>query len=141
MIVKQVSVFVENTVGRLAELTKILKKNNIDLKAATIAETIDFGILRCIVANPEKTAEILIKNGFTASTTEVIGVSINNVLGGLNEVLEILAKEGIAVNYIYSTVEAINGSALIIMKISDPKKAVEILTKNEIKLMKLSEMC
>ena len=67
MIVKQVSVFVENTVGRLADLTKILTDNNIDLKASTIAETVDFGILRCIVEEPEKTVKILVENGFSAS--------------------------------------------------------------------------
>ena len=67
MIVKQVSVFVENTVGRLADLTKILTDNNIDLKASTIAETVDFGILRCIVEDPEKTVKILVENGFSAS--------------------------------------------------------------------------
>ena len=62
MIVKQVSVFVENTVGRLADLTKILTDNNIDLKASTIAETVDFGILRCIVEDPEKTYTIKVRN-------------------------------------------------------------------------------
>ena len=81
MIVKQVSVFVENTVGRLAELTKILTDNDIDLKASTIAETVDFGILRCIVEDPEKTVKILTENGFSASISEVTGVSLEDKPG------------------------------------------------------------
>ena len=82
MIVKQVSVFVENTVGRLADLTKILTdSNNIDLKASTIAETVDFGILRCIVEDPEKTVKILVENGFSASISEVTGVSLEEQAG------------------------------------------------------------
>lgn len=111
MIVKQVSVFVENTVGRLADLTKILTDNNIDLKASTIAETVDFGILRCIVEEPEKTVKILVENGFSASISEVTGVSLEDKPGGLHKVLAVLAEAGIAVNYIYSTIKSAEGKS------------------------------
>ena len=129
MIVKQVSVFVENTVGRLADLTKILTDNNIDLKASTIAETVDFGILRCIVEEPEKTVKILVENGFSASISEVTGVSLEDKPGGLHKVLAVLAEAGIAVNYIYSTIKSI-----IMMKTSDAAKAEEVLKASGVEL-------
>ena len=135
MIVKQVSVFVENTVGRLAGLTKILAENDIDLKASTIAETVDFGILRCIVEDPEKTVKILIENGFTASLSEVIGVSLEDKAGGLHHVLALLADAGIAVNYIYSTIKSAEGKAIIMMKVADSDKAVEVLKSSGVELV------
>ena len=131
MIVKQVSVFVENTVGRLADLTKILTDNNIDLKASTIAETVDFGILRCIVEEPEKTVKILVENGFSASISEVTGVSLEDKPGGLHKVL---AEAGIAVNYIYSTIKSAEGKAIIMMKTSDAAKAEEVLKASGVEL-------
>lgn len=134
MIVKQVSVFVENTVGRLADLTKILTVNNIDLKASTIAETVDFGILRCIVEDPEKTVKILVENGFSASISEVTGVSLEDKPGGLHKVLAVLAEAGIAVNYIYSTIKSAEGKAIIMMKTSDAAKAEEVLKASGVEL-------
>ena len=131
MIVKQVSVFVENTVGRLADLTKILTDNNIDLKASTIAETVDFGILRCIVEEPEKTVKILVENGFSASISEVTGVSLEDKPGGLHKVLAVLAEAG---NYIYSTIKSAEGKAIIMMKTSDAAKAEEVLKAGGVEL-------
>ena len=140
MIFKQVSVFVENTVGRLAAITKILADNNIDLKASTIAETVDFGILRFIVEDPEAAVRLLIGSGFTASISQVIGVSLEDKPGGLYDVLAVLAEAGIAVNYIYSTIKSDEGKALIVMKVSDEEKAIDILGKNGVKLMSLDEL-
>lgn len=140
MVVKQVSVFVENTVGRLADLTKILTENNIDLKASTIAETVDFGILRSIVENPEEAVKILVDKGFTASITEVIGVSLEDRPGGLHEVLAVLSKEGIAVNYIYSTIKSAEGKAIIMMKVDDVDKAIEVLRKNNVELVSVESL-
>ena len=140
MVVKQVSVFVENTVGRLADITGILLENNIDLKACTIAETVDFGILRCIVEDPEAKVRILVEKGFSASITEVIGVSLEDKPGGLHRILKILAGEGIAVNYIYSTIKSDEGKALIMMKVSDEKKAEEILKANDVELVEPKDL-
>lgn len=140
MVVKQVSVFVENTVGRLADITGILLENNIDLKACTIAETVDFGILRCIVEDPEAMVRILVEKCFSASITEVIGVSLEDKPGGLHRILKILAGEGIAVNYIYSTIKSDEGKALIMMKVSDEKKAEEILKANDVELVEPKDL-
>ncbi len=127
MLMKQMSVFVENTTGRLSDLTGVLAENNIDIIACTIADTVDFGILRCIVEDPEKATEILKEHGFTASITEVIAVSVEDKPGGLDKILKALAAAGIGVDYIYSTIRAVTGEATIIMKVEDPKKALEIL--------------
>lgn len=140
MSVKQVSVFVENTVGRLATITDILYKNGIDLKACTIAETVDFGILRCIVEDPEAMKKTLVENGFSASITEVIGVVLEDRPGGLDHVLKILAAEGIAVNYIYSTIKSGEGKALIMMKVSDEKKAEDILKAKGVELVTAKDL-
>ena len=91
MLMKQMSVFVENTTGRLSDLTGVLAENNIDIIACTIADTVDFGILRCIVEDPEKATEILKEHGFTASITEVIAVSVEDKPGGLDKILKAFA--------------------------------------------------
>lgn len=134
MLVKQMSVFVENTTGRLCELTKVLAKNNIDIKAMCIADTIDFGILRCIVDDPEKATEVLKKSGFTASITEVLAVELNDKPGGLSHVLEILSSEGISVDYIYSTIRSRSGHALIVIKVTDSQKAIDLLNSKGVNL-------
>ena len=140
MLIKQMSVFVENTTGRLADLTKILAYNNIDIKASTIADTVDFGILRCIVPDPEVATEILKKAGFTASITEVVAVSLEDKPGGLHKVLKILADNDIGVDYIYSTIKAKDDEAVIMIKVEDPQKAIDVLTSNGIKLFSMNEL-
>lgn len=134
------SVFVENTTGRLAELTRILAEHGIDIKASTIADTVDFGILRCIVPDPEAATEILKEAGFTASITEVIAVTLEDRPGGLHKVLKILADNEIGVDYIYSTITSKDGEAVIMIKVEDPKKAMDILTAAGIKLYSMEDL-
>ena len=138
MIVKQVSVFVENTVGRLAEIDNIVgakdSSGNFNNILEYIAKTVDFGILRCIVEEPEKTVKILVENGFSASISEVTGVSLEDKPGGLHKVLAVLAEAGIAVNYIYSTIKSAEGKAIIMMKTSDAAKAEEVLKASGVEL-------
>ena len=140
MLIKQMSVFVENTTGRLAELTRILAEHGIEIKASTIADTVDFGILRCIVPNPEAATEILKEAGFTASITEVIAVTLEDRPGGLHKVLQILADNDIGVDYIYSTIKSKEDEAVVMIKVEDPKKAMDILTSNGVKLYNMSEL-
>ena len=135
MLVKQMSVFVENATGRLADLTRILAENNIDIKGSTIADTVDFGILRCIVANPEEATRILKEHGFTASITELIAVALEDKPGGLHKVLQALADAQIGVDYIYSTIKSGEGEAVIMMKVEDSDKAIEILASKGVKLV------
>lgn len=140
MLIKQMSVFVENTTGRLAELTRILAEHGIDIKASTIADTVDFGILRCIVPNPEAATEILKEAGFTASITEVIAVTLEDRPGGLHKVLQILADNDIGVDYIYSTIKSKEDEAVVMIKVENPKKAMEILLANGVKLYDMNEL-
>ena len=140
MLIKQMSAFVENTTGRLAQLTRVLGNDGIDIKASCIADTVDFGILRCIVHDPEEATRVLKEHGFTASITEVIAVELEDRPGGFADVLEILAKENIGVNYIYSTIRSKEGAAIIVLKVEDPQKAIDVLLSNNVKLYKAHEL-
>lgn len=140
MLIKQMSVFVENTTGRLAQLTRVLGNDGIDIKASCIADTVDFGILRCIVDDPEEATRVLKEHGFTASITKVIAVELEDRPGGFADVLEILAKENIGVNYIYSTIRSKEGAAIIVLKVEDPQKAIDVLLSNNVKLYKAHEL-
>ena len=140
MLIKQMSVFVENTTGRLAQLTRVLGNDGIDIKASCIADTVDFGILRCIVDDPEEATRVLKEHGFTASITEVIAMELEDRPGGFADVLEILAKENIGVNYIYSTIRSKEGAAIIVLKVEDPQKAIDVLLSNNVKLYKAHEL-
>ena len=140
MLVKQVSIFVENTTGRLADVTRILADAGIDLKAATIADAADFGILRCIVEDADAAKKILNEKGFNASVSEVIAVSLDNKPGGFHRVLQILADEKVGVKYIYSTIKSAEGEAVIMMKAADNDKAIEVLKANDVKLVSIDEV-
>ena len=140
MLVKQVSIFVENTTGRLADVTRILADAGIDLKAATIADAADFGILRCIVEDADAAKKVLNEKGFNASISEVIAVSLDNKPGGFHRVLQILADEKIGVKYIYSTIKSAIGEAVIMMKAADNDKAIEVLKANDVKLVSIDEV-
>lgn len=140
MLVKQMSVFVENTTGRLADITQILADNDIDIMAATIAEALDYGILRCIVEQPEEATKVLKEKGFSASVTEVLAVSLENKPGGFNKVLKVLADAGISVGYIYSTIKSGDGEAVIMMKVADSDQAVEVLERSGVKLLGTADL-
>ena len=140
MFIKQVSVFVENENGKLAEITRILADANIDLKASCIAESVDFGILRCIVEDPEATVALLKSKGYAANVTDVVAVELEDRPGGFADVLEVLAKEGVGVGYVYSTIHSKKGSAMIVLKVAEPGKVIDILMENDIKLYKASEL-
>ena len=100
----------------------------------------DFGILRCIVPNPEEATRILTEAGFTASITEVIAVSIEDKPGGFHKVLQILADNDIAVDYIYSAIQAKDDKAIIMIRVEEQEKAIRVLTSNGIKLFSMSEL-
>ena len=140
MFIKQVSVFVENETGKLAEITRVLADANIDLKASCIAESVDFGILRCIVEDPEATVALLKSKGYAANVTDVVAVELEDRPGGFADVMEVLAKEGIGVGYVYSTIHSKKGSAMIVLKVAEPGKVIDILMENDIKLYKASEL-
>lgn len=140
MLVKQISIFLENKSGRLAEVTRILGEDGIDISALSIADTTDFGILRLIVNKPERAEIILKENGFTVSCTSVIAIAITDKPGGLATALEILDKESIGIEYMYAFVGKTTDEALVILRVEDPEKAVNTLNKNNIKVLSSSSV-
>lgn len=130
MVIKQISVFLENTTGRLAEVTNLLGKHGINLRAITIADTADFGILRIIADDPEKTLSVLDENGFTAKETDVLGVEVSDSPGGLAEVMAIFNRNGLNIEYLYATLERSKERAVVIFKVDDIPKGLDIIEKN-----------
>lgn len=135
MLIKQISVFLENKSGRLAEVTKILGQNNIDISALSIADTTDFGILRLIVNNPDEALKVLKESEFTVSSTNVIAIGVEDKPGGLSKALEILDKEEIGIEYMYAFVGKTSDEALVILRVDEDNKAIDVLTKNGIKVL------
>lgn len=135
MLVKQISVFLENKSGRLAEVTKILGDNNIQILALSIADTTDFGILRLIVNRPNEALDVLKENGYTVSGTEVIGISVEDKPGGLSKALDILFKNEVSIEYMYAFVGKITDEALVILKVDNPEFAIKALIENNIKIL------
>ncbi len=128
MRVKQVSVFVENQPGRLAEVLSILAGENIDIRALTVADTVDFGILRLILSDVDKGIEALRGRDLPVRTTEVLRVEIPDVPGGLNDALvKPLADAGINVEYIYAHILPSPGKATVLVKVRDIDKAETML--------------
>jgi hypothetical protein len=135
MLVKQISVFLENKSGRLAEVTKTLGANDIDISALSIADTTDFGILRLIVNKPEEAENALKENGFTVSCTSVIAIAVEDKPGGLASILEILDEEAIGIEYMYAFVGKTSSDALVILRVEDPEKAILTLANKEISVL------
>ncbi len=133
--IKQISVFVENKKGRLAKITEVFGEGSVDLIALSIADTTNFGIMRCIVSEPEKAIAMLKANGFTASTTDVIVAEVTDKPGGLAKVLQLLDAADISVEYLYSFVRTPNENALILFRVEDIEKAVKSLEEGGVKLL------
>jgi len=130
--ITQLSVFLENSQGRLARLTQVLGDAGIDLKAVSVADTTGFGILRVIVEEPERARQILREAGFHATLTQVLGVRVADIPGGLSKVLGILDRAQISVEYLYSFTKASPEEVLILIHVSDPSYAEQILAEQKI---------
>ena len=130
MEIKQISVFLENNAGRLGEVTQALAKAGINLRAISIADTADFGILRLIVNDCDSALNALKEAGFTTRLTEVVAVEIEDRPGSLAEVMELFRKQEVNIEYLYASLEGKGGKAVVIFKLQDYKKGVEILKAN-----------
>jgi hypothetical protein len=135
MNVKQISIFLENKSGRLAEVTKVLGANNIDISALSIADTTDFGILRLIVNDPDKAVGVLEEAGFSVSITNVIAIAVEDKPGGLAYALDILRKYDIGIEYMYAFVGKTTNKALVILKVMDSQNAVNYLKEGGIEVL------
>ena len=139
MIIKQISVFVENKSGRLAQITKVLADNHIDIRALSLADTTKFGILRFIVNEPERAEQALRDAGLTVSITDVIAVSVEDQPGGLSYPLSLLDEKGISVEYIYAFVGAPHDKAFVILRVEDNQLAAEVLKEHVIPMLGMKD--
>jgi hypothetical protein len=135
MRVEQISVFLENRAGRLAEITRVLGDAGVNIRALSLADTSDFGILRLIVSDNDKAKGVLKEHGFTVGKTSVVAVEVEDRPGGLNRILEILSKEGVNVEYMYAFVQHSGANALMIFRFDDIDAAVKLLQDNDIKVL------
>lgn len=138
MIIKQLTVFLENKSGRLAEVTKVLGENDINISALSVADTSEYGLLRLIVSDGEKAVDLLKAAAFSVSLTDVICLSVENKPGALYEAVAILSEAGVGIEYMYA--HAVNSKAAVIMKVSNPKDAIYALTEKDIKLLKADDV-
>ena len=138
--VKQLSVFLENTKGRLSQMTKVLQAADIDLLALSIADTTNFGILRAIVSDDDLAVKVLKEAGYTVNLNDVIAVAVPDHPGGLSDVLDILVKYDVSVEYLYSFVRKPKENALIIFKVDDVALSVKSLTENNVTLLSRDDL-
>ena len=135
MAIKQLSIFVENKPGRLVNVMNTLAQNHIDVSALSLADTIEYGVLRLIVDKPEEAENCLKEIGVFVKITEVLAVTVDDVVGGLASMLDAISKEDIEVSYMYAFVGKLSGKAITVLKVSDFEKAKEILAKNNITML------
>ena len=138
--VKQLSVFLENTKGRLAEMTEVLKEADLDLLALSIADTTSFGILRAIVSDNEKAVIALHDAGYTVHLNDVLAVVVPDHPGGLSDILKLLLKNDISVEYLYSFVRTPRQNALILFKVDNPAVAAQLLKDNDVKMLSQEDL-
>lgn len=140
MNVHQISVFLENRAGQLAEITRVLAENNVDLRAISIAETSDYGVLRMIVDNAEKATGILLTHGYILSMTPVLVVGVSDQPGALAPVLSALAEGDIDIEYMYSLFTMEVGKAYMVFRVSDEGKFTELLQAHGMSLATAEEL-
>ena len=140
MKVEQISIFIENKSGRLAEITRILGEAGINIRALSLADTSDFGILRLIVNDCAKANTVLKENGFTVSKTEVVAVEVPDRPGGLSAILQTLDREAINVEYMYAFGERCGGNAVIIFRFDETDKAIAALQTQNFNMLEGSRL-
>jgi hypothetical protein len=138
-IIKQISLFAENKPGRLANVADQLKSSGINIRAFTIAESGDFGIIRMVVDNTEYAYNILHNAGFTVSETSVLGIEMDDVPGSMSRIAEIFGKAKVNIDYAYAFVTR-NQKALLIVRVNEVEKAVKTLEEENVKLIGMREL-
>ncbi len=139
MFAKQLSVFIENRKGRLEDVLNVLKSNGINILSLSLADTTEYGLLRLIVSNYTLGKEMLSKEGFSTMISDVLVVGISHKVGSLQNLLGLLSEEDINIEYMYG-LSTDDKDASVVMKVSDLKKAEEILNKNQVKMLSNEEI-
>ena len=140
MQIKQLSVFVENKSGRLAEITETLAKANVDIRAISIADTSDFGILRLIVDRPEAAVEALRQENMTVSLTTVIAIGITDKPGDFAKAMRVLADANVGIEYMYAFISRDQNKAYVLLRVDDNERAVECLQSSGIEILTAEEI-
>lgn len=140
MYVKQISIFLENRAGRLEEITRVLAEGNINIRALSLADTSDFGILRLIVNQPEEAMKLLRKVGFTVRENGVLAVEVEDRPGGLHRILQLLGAAGISIEYMYAFFEKKSEKAVMIIRVENTDQAINALTEANIPLLPSQEV-
>jgi hypothetical protein len=140
MKVEQISIFLENKSGRLAEVTSILAAAGINLRSLSLADTADFGVLRLIVDQAERAREVLKAKGFTVSKTDVIAVAVPDRPGGLAGILRVLDGAGINVEYMYAFVQRSGDNAIIIFRFEALEQAIQVLAGAGVRVLTGEEL-
>jgi len=141
MRVEQISVFLENKSGRLAEITEVLAKNDINIRALSVADTADFGILRLIVNKVDQAQKVLKENDFTVGKTTVIAVEVPDQAGGLAGVLKTVEADGLNVEYMYAFVNKSGEKAVLIFRFDEMDKAIQSLQKARLTILSGEQVC
>ncbi|MBP3294155.1 MAG: acetolactate synthase [Clostridia bacterium] len=140
MAIRQLSVFAENKTGALYEITKSLAAARIDIRAFSIADTANFGVLRLLVKEPTKAAHVLSENGNIVSVDDVVGVKIPDIAGGLSDILRITTAKNISIAYLYAFVSRETGNAYVILRVDNNDHVEEILEAEGCTLLKEEEL-
>ena len=135
MEIKQISVFLENNAGRLGEVTRVLAEAGINIRAISIADTADFGILRLIVNKWEDALKALNAANFTTRVSDVVAVEIEDTPGSLAKVMDLFGKTMVNIEYLYASLEGKTGKAVVIFKLADHQKALQIIKENNLTLV------
>ncbi|WP_218576622.1 ACT domain-containing protein [Desulfobacter latus] len=137
---EQISIFIENKEGRLAEVTAILRDAGVNIRALSLADTTDFGVLRLIVNDNDKATTALRDQGFTVGKTRVLAVEVNDEPGGLNQVLDPLSEQDVNVEYMYAFANPQCKNAIMIFRFDDLEKAKVVLAEQGIKVIDKEEI-
>ena len=140
MRIKQISIFLENKSGRLAKISRVLGVNNINIRALSIADTTDFGILRLIVNDPDTAYKVLKEAGFSVNATDVIAVEIQDTPGGLAGPLELLQDKGINIEYLYAFLTKTSEMAFVVFRVEQLDEAIKVLQDNGVRILSEKEV-
>ena len=134
--IKQLSIFIANEAGTLADVTRIFRELDIDIRAISVSDTVEYGILRVVVSEPERAVEELAKEGIVSKLSEVLAVDPDDRRGSLNDIFTLLGDNGINIDYIYSFLVREDGAQLFVIKVTDQLKAQELLLENGVRIIK-----
>ena len=140
MNILQISVFLENRAGQLAEITRLLAQEGVDIRALSIAETADYGLARMIVSDAHKASDVLLHHGDILSMTPVYAVEVPDAPGGLAEMLGLLAENHIDVEYMYSLFTHVEGKAYMVLRITNEPVFLSVLGTNRVRIVTMSEL-